>query len=184
MIFENIILPTQIRYKNFYNRWENHGSCRGFTLVELLVVLAVVSLLMSILLPALRRARAKGREIVCAANLRTWGNAFYIYANDNDHTLPHTDDRARNRPEDVYSPDHPEHECCYIDLLPPLMGRHPWRDFPEGSKPTGDIWQCPVAKPLPDSAYSPRYKPSLKGYHSYAMNSSSSTISISDSLQV
>jgi prepilin-type N-terminal cleavage/methylation domain-containing protein len=143
----------------------------AFTLVELMVVSAVISLIMSILLPSLGRARAKAREVVCATNMRNWGTAFYIYASDSHGTLPHTDDRARNNPPDVYSPEHPEHEYCYIDLLPPLIGRHSWRDFSDGTKPTNDIWQCPVAKILPDSAYSPQYKPSLKGYHSYAMNS-------------
>jgi prepilin-type N-terminal cleavage/methylation domain-containing protein len=143
----------------------------GFTLVELLVVISIMGILLSILLPCLSRTRAMTKEVVCGGNLRTWGQTFLLYADDYDGTLPHTDDRARNRPPDVYDPAHPEHECCYIDLLPPLMGRLPWRDFANGRKPVDDIWQCPEAEPLPDSAYSPSYQPSVQGYHSYAMNS-------------
>jgi prepilin-type N-terminal cleavage/methylation domain-containing protein len=143
----------------------------GFSLIELLVTVAVMALLVSILVPSLAMARSHAREIVCATNLRTWGQAFHLYANDYHGTLPHTDDRARNHPPDVHDPDHPEHECCYIDVLPPLLSRRAWREFPEGSKPRGDIWQCSEARPLPDTAYSSEYEPSMKGYHSYAMNS-------------
>jgi len=144
----------------------------AFTLVEVLVTVALIGILVSILTPGLVRARARARETVCAANLRSWGQAFCLYATLYDDTLPHTDDRARNHPPDAYDPDHPEHECCYVDVLPPLMDdRRPWRSFPQGAKPRGDIWQCPDAEPLPDSAYSPSYQPSVSGYHSYAMNS-------------
>jgi len=143
----------------------------AFSLFELMVVVAIIVLLGSILLPALGHARARAREVICAANLRNWGQGFHLYANEYNATLPHTDDRGRNRPPDVYDPAHPEHECCYIDVVPPLMSRPAWRDIPEGAKPTGDIWQCPDARPLPDSAYAADYVPSVKGYHSYAMNS-------------
>ncbi len=145
--------------------------CTAFSLIELLVVVAIMGVLASVLLPSLSRARDRTREVTCATNLRTWGHAFHLYANDYNGTLPHTDDRARNRPADVHDPNHPEHECCYIDVLPPLLGRRAWRDFDEGEKPTDDIWQCPMARPLDDTAYSPQYQPSRTGYHSYAMNS-------------
>lgn len=143
----------------------------AFTLIEVLVVVGVIALLVSILLPSMARVRARSREVVCATNLRTWGHAFHLYANDYNDTLPHTDDRARNRTPGVYDPDHPEHESCYIDVLPPLLHRPAWRDFPNGSKPVDDIWQCREARVLPDSAYSPKFTPSIDGYHSYAMNS-------------
>lgn len=143
----------------------------AFTLIELLVVVAILGVLASILLPSLSRARKRAYEVTCATTLRTWGHAFHLYASDYNGTLPHTDDRARNRPAGVYDPDHPEHECCYIDVLPPLLGRRAWRDFDIGAKPTDDIWQCPTARPLEDSAYHADYQPSETGYHSYAMNS-------------
>ena len=61
---------------------------RGFTLVELLVVLAVISLLAALLLPALARGRARAHGTACANNLRQLGLAFQLYLHDNADTFP------------------------------------------------------------------------------------------------
>ena len=55
---------------------------RGFTLVELLAVVAIIALLAAILLPALSRAREASRRTVCASNLKQWGLIFALYANE------------------------------------------------------------------------------------------------------
>ena len=57
---------------------------KAFTLVELLVVIAIIALLMSILMPALRRVREQGRMIKCQANLRQWGIISAIYTEENN----------------------------------------------------------------------------------------------------
>jgi prepilin-type processing-associated H-X9-DG protein len=139
--------------------------------VELLVVISVIGILAGLLLPALSKARARAMEVKCASNLRAWGQAFYLYAGDYNGYLPHTDDEGRNTPPFTYNANHPEHESCYIDVLPPYMGERPWRDYPDGQKPTDGVWQCPAVKPLPDSSYNSSFKPSSQGYHSYVMNS-------------
>lgn len=59
------------------------GKRKGFTLIELLVVVAIIALLMSILMPALGRARRQARTTSCLAKLKQWGLFFSMYAQDN-----------------------------------------------------------------------------------------------------
>ena len=61
---------------------------RGFTLIELLMVIAIVSLLISILLPALSQSRRMGRRSVTLSNLRDVGVGFMAYAQDSDDHFP------------------------------------------------------------------------------------------------
>jgi prepilin-type N-terminal cleavage/methylation domain-containing protein/prepilin-type processing-associated H-X9-DG protein len=60
----------------------------GFTLIELLVVIAVIALLMSVLLPALGRAREQGKQTVCTAHSNSLALCFRLYAEDYDGYLP------------------------------------------------------------------------------------------------
>ncbi len=55
------------------------GKGKGFTLVELLVVVAIIALLVSILLPSLGAAKELARQTVCAANMRSVGSMLMIY---------------------------------------------------------------------------------------------------------
>ncbi len=59
----------------------NHNS---FTLIELLIVVAIIAILAGMLLPALNSARERARTIQCASNLKSFGTALNGYQNDND----------------------------------------------------------------------------------------------------
>ena len=59
----------------------------GFTLIELLVVIAIIALLLSVIMPALRSAKASARRVVCQSNLRSLTQAWYLYAEDNNGNI-------------------------------------------------------------------------------------------------
>ncbi len=62
---------------------------RGFTLVELLVVMAVIAILAAILLPALSQVKARAQAIICLNNTRELETAWQVYAGDHDDGLPY-----------------------------------------------------------------------------------------------
>jgi prepilin-type N-terminal cleavage/methylation domain-containing protein len=71
--------------------WTNQPtpSDRAFTLVELLVVMAIVAILAGLLLPALAASKGKGQKIACISNLRQIGIAIRTYSLDNNGFIPY-----------------------------------------------------------------------------------------------
>jgi prepilin-type N-terminal cleavage/methylation domain-containing protein len=98
---------------------------RGFTLVELLVVVAIISMLAAILLPVTARARAYARKTHCLSNLGQLGKAIMLYADDYDHWYP----------------------CCSImPSTEPKPGLPRIRDLVEFYA-SAEVFECPDDKP-------------------------------------
>jgi len=76
---------TQPMLRSYQRTTRGHG---GFTLIELLVVISIISLLISILMPSLSRARGQAKSVHCLARLKEFGNALAAYDNMPGGTLP------------------------------------------------------------------------------------------------
>ena len=63
-------------------------SQKGFTLIELLVVIAIIALLLSIIVPSVKKAKEHAKKLICGTNLHQIQIACVAYANDNKDFLP------------------------------------------------------------------------------------------------
>src|SRR5713101_4330543 len=74
------------------NRWRSpqktSGRTAGFSLIELLLVIAIIALLAALLLPALSKGYARGKRAGCLGNLKQIGLAFHTFAHEHGDKLP------------------------------------------------------------------------------------------------
>ena len=66
----------------------------AFTMIEMILVVAVIAILIALLLPAIKNVRNKGKQVVCINNLRSMGHAVALYAADEDRRMPYCNWRS------------------------------------------------------------------------------------------
>lgn len=111
------------------------NSKKGFTLMELLVVISIIALLLSILLPALTKVKKIARRTVCSSNFRQIGLINQTYASDHGTYLP----RFANNFEDVY-----KNKGKSIDaVVPYLMPEMIWDYLNNSYQTEAKFWICP-----------------------------------------
>jgi len=136
------------------------SRCRtaGFTLVELLVVISIIALLISILLPSLKRARDQAKDTLCRSNLHQLGVAIQYYISDNHDRLMW----IKGSKNDDFNP--PKYNKAPFRQYHQIFHLHPYlKDL--------SIYVCPQAKVVKRHARfgSPQPKPqgrpgSVTGY--------------------
>ena len=75
--------------RNKANYTALHKPIHGFTLIELLVVIAIIALLISIVVPSLRRAQTLAQMVICSSNMQQVTYGLITYTNDNDDHMPY-----------------------------------------------------------------------------------------------
>jgi len=107
-------------------------SASGFTLVELLVTIAVIAMLAGLMLPAIARAKGKANDAACVGNLKQFAIALRTFADENDGKLP----TAEQLPGAPANPANPLPRIC--DVLASQFGYHT-NSMPQ----TKTVFRCP-----------------------------------------
>jgi prepilin-type N-terminal cleavage/methylation domain-containing protein len=71
-----------------WNRTRKNKTRMGYTLIEVLVVITIISLLAMLIVPSMLHAKELAREVACASNARNIGVVMQYYAEDHDYRLP------------------------------------------------------------------------------------------------
>lgn len=111
----------------------------AFTLVELLVTLAILLVLSALAVPAMARAQQWARAVPCLGNLRQWGIAVHLYADDHDDQLP---------PEGFPNPTERHTNIGWYVQLPRELRLPPYHTLPwrtnAALSPGITTWLCPA----------------------------------------
>src|SRR5215831_12946297 len=118
----------------------------GFTLVELLVVMAVILVLAALLLPALQRARARGQTAACINNLRQLGLAAASYSSDAGR-FPTILEWLYDRPGQA------EGDLTTGKLFPYLKSKSTYLCPTQARKVTNPSWSAAPLELHPDHSY-------------------------------
>jgi prepilin-type N-terminal cleavage/methylation domain-containing protein/prepilin-type processing-associated H-X9-DG protein len=118
---------------------------RGFTLVELLVVIGIIAVLIAILLPALAKARAAAQTAACKSNLRQFIQATQMFANEHGGYLP----KAENNAGPTVLGFSNVQGASWGMAWPAMGWEHALMKYVNNSK---NVFQCP-ADPFPKNRY-------------------------------
>ena len=167
--------------RRFYKRRIDESS-KGFTLVELVVVLASIAVLAVTLIPAFASARPNSLALQCMNNLRQWGAALRTMASDNNDMMARdgTDNNGSYAADtgQTTGPGSPNDPYAWFNVAPPALGEklflNYWNTpggnpqlklpFPGGQ---GKIWHCPAAKATSGDVF---LNNGGYGFYSYVMN--------------
>lgn len=106
-------------------RKPNHHA--AFTLIELMVSIAIIAVLISILLPALSRAREQSKQVICRNNIRNIWTGILQYSMENRDRVPFMEDINLNNPDaDPFDPD-PKHRSTVGRVLMSFVNPGSWR---------------------------------------------------------
>lgn len=128
---------------------------KGFTLVELLVVISIIALLLAVLMPSLQKVREQAKRVVCASNLRQWGTVLSAYASDNDWHVPGTFQAFGPPPYAPYPSSAwyydtkprsgPPHKGQFsVELIGPYVPGLKFDRYNPAETKLGSIWTCPA----------------------------------------
>jgi prepilin-type N-terminal cleavage/methylation domain-containing protein len=134
---------------------------KGFTIVELLVVMGIIALLIGILIPVISRAQAASRSVTCISTLRNIGHCFYLYAQDNKGTYPDPGSVGYSWEQLLQPYFHGDFRCPSDEELFPTVGSsYDWRDTPDAATTLAGVPMAAVKRPNLVLAFE-----SLPGWH-------------------
>lgn len=139
----------------------NRKAYRGFTLVELLVVIAVIAVLAAILFPVFIAVRRQGYTSVCSSNLRNFGAAFRLYAADWGGRFPLPGGGDGTLPPSVFWLHSSE-----LGESMQIGGLWPYIRTRLKSGDVANLWSCPLAARVDSTVAGAGYSPG----QNYIMN--------------
>ncbi|HBG28094.1 MAG: hypothetical protein A2Y10_16885 [Planctomycetes bacterium GWF2_41_51] len=124
------------------------NKLKGFTLVELLVVISIIAVLLAVLMPALNKARDNAKRVICNSNLHQWGIVMKLYDTDN---------KGLFGPFYGWGPPAGPYPCAAwipsktgvdgqfrVDLVSKYIPGFKWNPSKPLDSEFGDIWRCPA----------------------------------------